>query len=487
MRIAVLTRGVSFEYSGPTGENGTFDMKLLLIQPAQLDANRRPMKFKKLIMPFLNLATLAALTPNGIDVSITDDYVEEIDFETDADLVGITGMSCQAGRAYQIADEFRKRGIPTIMGGIHVSARPEEALEHADSVLIGEAEDLWDRVLADAESGRLRSIYQAERAPDLGRLVIPRYDLFDFGNYLIPPGAKTPTIPIQTSRGCPNRCDFCSVVDFLGHEMRTKPVENVIREIESLRPSKIFFADDNINGDPQHARELFAALKPLKLRWSCQMTTQIMKDPDLIELAAEAGCHENFVGIEAVTEENLRSIHKEFNKPEEYKRFFKRLSDAGIFAQVAIMFGFDEDTVESLKRTMDTILSWNINYLYIGVLTPLPGTKLFQRLDREGRITTTDWSFYDCVQPVIDFTNITYRELVDAIWEGYERFYSIANILRRMWRFRRPYVKHYPRVSPMTEMIYSLFMRKSIKAKQHPSALGLRKDPAEPASSQPTK
>ena len=450
-------------------------MKIRLIQPTQLDENGNPVRYSKLIMPFLTLATLAGLTPEDVDIAITDDYVETVDYDEEVDLVGITSLTSQAPRAYRIADEMRRSGRKTIMGGIHASVFPDEALQHVDSVLIGEAEDLWQTVIADAAAGRLKPLYRADRKPNLSRLAIPRFDLFDADRYLVPPFSEASTVPIQTSRGCPNRCDFCSVSDFLGREIRRKPVANVVQEIESSGSRRIFFTDDNITGNPARATELFEALRPMKLRWTCQMSTQVMSHPKLIRLAARAGCHENFVGIEAVSVKNLRSVHKDFNRPEEYSLFFRMLKDEGIFAQVAIIFGFDEDTVESLKRTIDQVLSWDINYLYIMVLTPLPGTRLYEQMKREDRIANQNWSLYDCIHPVIRFKSISAADLMGCLWSGYGRFYSMRSILKRMWRFRREYIAYFPRDSALDEVFFSLGMRKSIYRKERPNSPGLRK------------
>ena len=420
-------------------------MKVRLIQPAQLDEKGRPKKYKKLFLPMLTLPTLAALTPDDIDIAITTEYVEDIDWEENVDLVGISAVTCQAPRAYQIADEFRRRGRRTVMGGIHASACPDEALEHCDAVVIGEAENIWEEVLRDAEQGVLKKIYQAEARPDLSKPTIPRYDLLDYKHYVIAPFARTPLIPIQTMRGCPHQCDFCSVSRFFGREVRKKPVENVIREIEALRPSRVFFADDNLAADPKHALALFEALRPLKLRWACQMSTTAALHPRLIEAAGGAGCHENFVGIESLNPASLRSIHKGFNRVEEYERFFKRCADVGILAQASLIFGLDEDTPETMRQTIDTLLGWDVNYIYIAFLTPLPLTRLHQRFVEDQRIFDQDWSSYDLTHVVFDPKRMSPKELEEMVWEMLERCYSLPNILKRAWRFRRQYVHYFPR------------------------------------------
>lgn len=449
-------------------------MRIRLIQPAQLDENGNRIRYKQLFLPFLSMTTLAGLTPAGVDVDITEDFVEEIDFDENIDLVGITAHTSQAPRAYQIADEFRRRGRKVILGGIHPSVCPDEARKHADSVLIGEAEDLWTKVIDDAKNGSLCGIYRSERMSDLTRLVIPRFDLLDLDHYVSSPFEKRPVLPFQTSRGCPNHCDFCSVTGFLGHRVRTKPIANVIEEIERSDPSRIFFVDDNIAGDPTHAEELFKALKPLKLRWSCQMSTQIGRRPDLIELAAEAGCHACFMGIETINEDSLSSVNKGFNKADEYEAVFKQLKEVGILPEISLMIGFDGDTVDSLRRTIDSVLKWDITYMYMFVLTPLPSTKFYRVMKEQGRIHVEDWSAYDCAHPVCDHPSLTADQLVSFLWESYREFYSVGNILKRIWRFRKPYLLHFPRNIAIEDLFFSFHTRNAVRHRVHPLAPGIR-------------
>jgi radical SAM superfamily enzyme YgiQ (UPF0313 family) len=451
-------------------------MKVRLIQPSQLDERGCPVRFKQLFFPSLTLPTIAALTPDGIDVAITTEYVEEVDFDEDVDLVGITAQTCQAPRAYQIADEFRKRGRRTIMGGIHASACPEEALGHFDSVLIGEAEGLWQQVLADARASNLRRIYQKDVKPDMAELAVPRYDLLDYRHYVVPPLAHTPLIPIQTTRGCPHDCDFCSVSQFWGHKIRKKPVRNVMKEIETIQPSRIFFSDDNIGADPEYATELFSSLKTLKKRWACQMSSQILRHPQLIQLAGEAGCHETLIGLESLAQESLNGISKGFNKVGEFEDLLKRLKDVGILAQVSLIFGLDGDTPDGLRKTIDTILEWDINYIYIALLTPFPATRLHKRLTEEKRITGSDWSAYDVTRVVFQPRNMSGDELLQLVWEMFEKCYTAGRILGRLWRFKREYTLYFPRDNAIEETFFQFHMRNAIRRRSHPFSLGLTKD-----------
>lgn len=451
-------------------------MKVRLVQPSQLDENGRPTKYSKLFMPFLTIPTLAGLTPSGVEIGVTNDYVEDIDFDEEVDLVAITAHTSQAPRAYQIADEFRKRGRKTALGGVHPSACPEEALKHAGAVVVGEAENVWEQVLSDARAGTLAGIYKANERPDLSRLVVPRFDLVNYGNYVIPPFARTPLLPLQTARGCPNDCEFCSVTGFLGRKMRTKPVANVMREIESCKPSRVFFTDDNIAGDLKHARELFAALKDLKMRWACQMSASVSEHPDLIELAAEAGCHETFIGIESISEDTLKSANKKFNKPGKYAELLERLKEVGILAQVSLIYGLDGDNAESLRKTIDEVLTWDANYMYLFMLTPFPGTKLHERMTRENRVLKDDWSLYDAMHPVIRFKDASAEELIEAMWESYRKFYSAGNVARRALRFMKQYIIFFPRDMLIEELFFQGLIRKVVGRRQHPFSLGYEKE-----------
>lgn len=454
-------------------------MKIILIQPAQLEESGKLTKFKKLLMPAITLPTIAGLTPKDIEVKIIDDYVEDINFDEDVDLVGITAMTCQAPRAYQIADEFRKRGKKTIMGGLHASFCTEEALQHFDSVLVGEAEDLWEKVIEDVKTNNLKRVYKSLQYSDLSRLVIPRFDLLNYNNYVIPPLSKTPCIPIQTTRGCPFQCDFCSVTAFLGNKIRKKPIEHVLKEIKTYFPSLIFFTDDNIGAEPDYARSLFAALTPLKIKWACFMSTTILKHPELIELAAKANCHETFVGIESISEDSLKLAHKGFNKVKEYKELFKRLKEAGILAQASFVFGLDGDTADSLRRTIDTVLDWDVKFLYIFILAPLPGTKIYQRLKSEGRIVSENWSLYDGRYSVLKFKGIDSKTLEEIMWMSYEKFYSIKNILQMAWRFKKQYILFFPRDNIFEDVFFQFRSRCAVKKRLSPLTHGLTKDKQE--------
>jgi radical SAM superfamily enzyme YgiQ (UPF0313 family) len=294
----------------------------------------------------LNLGMLAALTPPDIEVSIVDEVVERVNFDEQVDLVGISCTTTVVPRAYEIAAEYRKRGVKVVLGGTHPTLIPHEAVKHSDSVCIGEAEGSWGEILADFKRGKLKQVYRNDGYCSLEGLPIPRRDLFDAEHYL-------PIHGIQTTRGCPFACDFCAVTAIFGHKYRFRPVKDVLAEIDTLEHRYVFFYDDNIVGNPGYSRELFRSLIPYKKRWIGQASTTVIRDPDLLRLMAKSGCKGLFVGFESLSEENLRQSHKKHNDPRQYKEVAKRLHDLGIAISGAFVFGLDNDDNTVFERTLE--------------------------------------------------------------------------------------------------------------------------------------
>jgi len=374
----------------------------------------------------LTLTTLAALTPAGIDVKITDENVEPVDFDEDVDLVGITGMVMHAKRAYEIAKRFRDRGIPVVMGGPHASSCHAEAKEHVDSVVIGEAEPVWSGLISDLQKGHLKPYYKGEAFPSMGGLPVPRLDLLRKDAYM--------TVNcVQTTRGCPHQCDFCHVTHFFGKTYRCRPVEEVIREVERLSGEFVVFVDDNIAGNRQHARELFERLKPLKKKWAGQASLTLTRDPELLRLAADSGCVSLFVGMESLSPENLKDVNKSFNRAPQYEEALRALHDHDIMVLAGFIFGLDHDDEGVFEKTLRFCERNRIELPSFFVLTPLPGTPLFQKIESEGRLLHRDWSKYNGATVVFRPKLMTEETLQRGFNWVCKEGYSWGSIVRRVF------------------------------------------------------
>ena len=363
-------------------------MKLKLIMPR---AKRLARNSSRWLMPPFGLTMIAALTPKTFKVSLEDENVEELNLAEDVDLVGISSFTTNVERGYEIADIYRNRGTPVVMGGFHVSAMPEEALQHADAVLIGEAEKIWDTVLEDFQAGKMKGIYKAESFHSMEGLPRPRLDLLSSAfSFRRPPFFGM----VQTSRGCPYQCEFCSTSAFWGHKFRVRPTDEVVEEIRSLGTRFLFFVDDDIAGTPSNTKILLEKLIPLKTRWASQAGIGIAKDDELLSLAQRSGCKYLFVGFESVEEKSLEAVHKKQNKPSQYKELIRKIHDHGIVVQAAIVMGLDDDSNEVFQKIDSFLKEADVDIIQLNILYPYPGTKIWDRLQKEGRITSIDWSNY---------------------------------------------------------------------------------------------
>jgi radical SAM superfamily enzyme YgiQ (UPF0313 family) len=383
------------------------------------------------------LQLLAALTPPEHEVSLFQEHLgDAIDFgDPGVDLVGITAMTVQARRAYEIADGYRKAGKKVVMGGIHPSVRPDEALEHADAVVVGEAEPIWERLLGDATAGRLQGIYRGEKFADLGLLPPYRRELQTKRSTFSLSG-------VQAARGCPYDCSFCSATLFAGRKYRFRPVENVIAEIKALKGRLIFFLDDNIFSNEAYCRALFAGLAQLDVTWFGQASMHLTaSNPSLLKLAVKSGCAALFVGIESLSQSNLRA-HGALAKngvttPEEMSRSIRILHDHGVTVMAGVIFGFDDDDPGVFDRTSDFLNANKVGHGSFSALTPFPGTKLFDALHSEGRILSYDWSRYDGATAVFRPKLMTAEQLQEGTRRMGVNFYSTPRILKRLWVNRR--------------------------------------------------
>ena len=381
-----------------------------------------------MLAPPLSLPLLAGFTPRDVDVRLIDENVEKTDINAAADWVAISCMTASAPRAYEIADAFRRRGIPVVMGGIHPSVMPDEASAHADAVVVGEAEPVWQEIIRDLAGNRLKPRYENFGLADMQGLPLPRRDLLQGGRYLT-------TNVVQTARGCPNGCSFCSVSMVFGKRYRFRPIPEVIEEIRSLR-GWVGFVDDNIVGHAGRAKELFEALIPLKIRWVGQGDLSMARDPELMSLAVRSGCQAMFVGLESVSQENLLATSKRPNIGTDMGEAIRKIHKAGIEIIGSFVLGLDGDDKDVFKKTAEFAKAHKLVAAQFSALTPFPGTVVRRQLEQEGRIMDHDWSAYTMSNVVFTPRNMTAQELSDGQRATYRDFYSIQSILRRALTLR---------------------------------------------------
>lgn len=442
-------------------------MKILLIHPKRRDKPNYSGKIKAYIPP-LTLPVLAGLTPRGISVELCDESVDEVNFSTDADLIGITGVTGQINRGYEIADFFRKIGKTVVMGGIHVSTMPHEAKAHADSIVIGEAEDLWEGIIEDFRNGCLKGEYKAESYTDLQKMVIPRYDLLKLNRYRRSSGTNIPRLPLQTTRGCPFNCNFCSVTKFWGPKIRVKPLEIVEQEllnIKSLGTNRIFFTDDNFIANISYSKRLLELLNKYDFSWICQVSTNIYQYEDLISKMGKAGCSAVYMGIETFSEENLVNINKKINTMADYEKLFKLLTKSNIRATASMIIGLDGDTRESLHEMVQHLIRLKVSYAQFFLLQLLPGTRIREQFLEKNRIIDHNWDRQNGTIVTFKPKYFQVEELQDYYWELYCKFYSYQSIIRRVVTLDRLKSGINSIIVPLNSNLY--FLRK-LKNGLHP-------------------
>ena len=437
--------------------------------------------------PKLSLPVIAGYTPPDWDVTLIDEAVEEITGEEPCDLVGISIMTCYAPRAYELSEIFRKRGKKVVLGGVHPTYCPEEALQHCDAIVCGEAEDLWPQVIKDFEDGSLRRMYRMDQFPSLEQYRSPRVELLSPDSYM----TRHCTF---TTRGCHFDCEFCSVSPFNGKTTRRRPVPEVIEEMKKVKEwirsevvermtkdslfgamktagriwvgleegSIVAFVDDLHNSHRAYCRELWSAMKSLNIKWGCQSTMFLGDDKELVKLAADSGCVSVFVGLESVSADSLDETNKNFNQVRKFEDQIKMFHDHGIMVNPGMVFGFDNDDESVFETAVDFLVRNKVELAYFNVLTPLPGTALYERYEREGRIFDKDWSKYDGKHVVFQPSRMTPEQLLEGFFWANHQFYSWPSIWRRLSHTGQ-------RLIPRLEM--NMQFRKLIKRTSPPGSL----------------
>ena len=400
--------------------------KLLLIT-ASSNGIRSARRSRFLNLQQITMPYLAARVPSDWQVSHVDEEAEDIRWTDQPDVVGITFHTPSAYHAYGLAARFRSRGACVVMGGPHVTLLPEEAGRHADVIFVGEAEGLWEEFLNGFVTGTYRRLYRQAGPASLDGVPMARKELYHRNDF-------TSGVLFAT-RGCPNRCDFCSIAVMYRHGLRKRPIAEVAAEYGSFHGKRIIFWDDNIAADREYAKELFRAITPYRKWWSSQATIQAARDDELLEAAARSGCKQLFLGLESVSQSSLKEVRKGFNRVEDYARIVQRVHAHGIAVQAGIVFGFDNDTRAIFKDTLDFLEDTGVQNATFNMLTPYPGTPLFERLDAQGRILTRDWRKYNGRTDVVfQPKQMSVHDLLAGFRYANRRFYSLPSVAKRLWR-----------------------------------------------------
>ncbi len=400
-------------------------LRIALISPkGPLYRHRGGIFGKSLRYKPLTLPTLASLVPAEIDAEIVciDEGIQDVDTDLDVDLVGITVITGTAVRAYELAKTFRAQGVTVVLGGPHVTLVPDDAQPHADSIVVGYAEDEWPRLLRDYVAGSLAPRYVQSPAMSLANRPLPNRHVLPNSKYL------TSNV-FEATRGCVHNCDFCVVPAAWGRRPLQKPVELVMEDLRRQRAKHAIFIDLNLIAHKEYAAQLFEAMIPLKIQWFGLATTLLGDDLPLLDLAARSGCRGLLMGLESISATNLRNSHKAFNSPESYAELVARLHERRIALQGCFVFGLDDDTPDVFLKTAKFAVQAKIDLPRFAIVTPFPGTALYQRLDSEGRILTKNWEKYDGQHAVFQPARMSVDELV----QGTERAWKYSYSYRHMW------------------------------------------------------
>jgi radical SAM superfamily enzyme YgiQ (UPF0313 family) len=429
-------------------------MKILLVSPERERKKEEAFLFR---LSFLNLPTIAAVTPPGVEVKIVDEAFDKIDFEEKVDLVGITAQTPVAPRAYQIADEFKSRGIPVVMGGVHASMLPQEALQHVDAVVVGEAEEVWPGLIEDLKRGRMKRLYEGNDFFKPSNLPFPRRELLNEKFYF-------PLKLLETTRGCPHHCDFCGVSRFFGFRYRNRPIREIERELRTLfqegpvmtpllknilslmsrdlpyflKRRLLYIIDSNVAGDRQFCLDLLSLLKQFDLLWYGHAPVSFAFDQRLLEGFAQSGCIAVNLGFESFSTTNLKAMGKGFNQPSRYAEAVSRIHDQGIGVMGTFIVGLDDDDPGVFQRIIDFCIGSKLDWALTFIMAPYPGTDSFLRLEKEGRILCRDWEKYDSLHVVYQPLGMSVEELEKGMRRTWKEVFSTPSIYKRV--LKKPWV-----------------------------------------------
>jgi len=404
------------------------------------------LKIFKMSGKALTFPVLAALTPRKYEIDVIESITTKINYEKKYDLVAISVMTKDAFRAYEIADEFRSRGVPVIIGGFHPSALPEEVKQHADSVVVGEADETWQGILKDFENGKLKPYYMPTRPVDPRNIPRPRTDIY----------SEKVQFAIHATRGCPGKCEFCAISNMkFRNFFRMRPIEEVVKEIKDQPWKYFYFYDDSLCLNVKYAKKLFNEIKGLNKKFFAFSNIHVLgNDDELLRMAKEAGCVGWAIGFESISQESLDSVGKSSNRVEDYERNIKKVHDNGMFILGFFMFGFDHDRLDIFDKTDEFVRKNDIDVPRAYILVPYPGTPIYDRFEKEGRILSKDWSRYQG-QVVFQPKHMTTEELYTNVTELYKKWYKKSNIIKRTLKGIR-YGYHPMVISLMNNLQYKV-------------------------------
>jgi len=401
--------------------------KILLIQPSPYDQKHKPIKKDKLYFVGLAMPLLAAMMPEDWETEIILEILEDIPFDTDADLIGISTMGHGVIRSIDIAKEFQKRGKTVILGGYMASIMAEESTKYCDAVVIGDAELVWQEMLTDFENGNLKKIYEKNLESGTFSTPVPRFDLIvnkNIGDFL----------PVQAGRGCPNNCSFCSVACLYQGRYIKKPLEEVIRDIMQVKAlgfKKFLLLDDNIFSDRIYLNSLLIEIEKLGMEWMSQCEIRIGEEDEMLERLAKSGCTTLSIGLESLSVESLVKMNKGWANPLEYSRLIKNIQRFGIDVSTEMVVGGEGDTLESIRMTKDFIEDNKISVPRFYILTPIPGTQFYKDMEAAGRLVMDDIYSFDGTKAVHRPVHMTAEELTTAYWELYISLFTVKSIIKR--------------------------------------------------------